>query len=100
MLSLFLKSRVRTKSIFRYGFGWFIDSTPEDDEEFTGGTAVVDSPAAGRMDLLTAVMHELGHSLGLEDNEPGSDVMEGLLETGTRHQWDESDLDAVFANFG
>jgi hypothetical protein len=45
------------------GYGWFVDETPEDDVEF----ATADSEADGKMDLLTAVMHELGHVLGFED---------------------------------
>ncbi len=56
------------------GFGWFIDRTPSKDEEF--GVSLADgarraalgSRAYGKMDLLTAVMHELGHRLGLLDH--------------------------------
>jgi hypothetical protein len=39
------------------GFGWFIDTSPDDDSEFDG------TPPAG-IDLLTVVMHEIGHVLG------------------------------------
>jgi RHS repeat-associated protein len=55
------------------GYGWFVDPTPKTDVEFatkvttTELKAVVGSAAYGRMDLLTAVMHELGHELGLAD---------------------------------
>src|SRR5205085_12348028 len=42
------------------GHGWFVDPTPYQDEEFLAGTAYPGSPAAGREDLLTTVMHELG----------------------------------------
>jgi hypothetical protein len=57
------------------GYGWFIDATPWDDSEFlqqsSGQFEAGDgSPAAGRMDLLTVVMHELGHVLGLPDLNP------------------------------
>ena len=50
------------------GYGWFVDSTPWDDVEFAAqpGTndlsALPGTSAAGRVDLLTAVLHELGHS--------------------------------------
>ena len=41
------------------GYGWFMDSTA--------------SPAAGEVDLLTVVLHEMGHALGLPDiTAPGS----------------------------
>jgi len=69
------------------GYGWFIDSTPYDNEEFTLGSAGLqaagDSAASGRMDLLTAVLHELGHVLGLPDDDSGG-VMDGSLSVGTR----------------
>src|SRR5205085_9027789 len=42
---------------------------------------------AGRVDLLTAVMHEMGHALGLPDTyttESQDDVMYGFLMTGQR----------------
>ena len=44
-------------------------------------------PAAGKMDLLTVVEHELGHELGLNDVDPGThpgDLMASTLPTGTR----------------
>jgi hypothetical protein len=38
------------------------------------------------MDLLTAVMHELGHVLGYEDVDPAAeDLMSETLDTGVRH---------------
>src|SRR5262249_50000205 len=61
------------------GRGWFVDPTPLDDSEFAAGMA--DSPAAGRVDLLTVVAHELGHALGLDSD--GSDGLMGeFLPTG------------------
>jgi hypothetical protein len=74
------------------GYGWFVDSTPYDDSEFKSQnnagelTATVLSPAFGDMDLLTVVMHELGHILSFKDMDPEADtLMSGTLDTGDRH---------------
>src|SRR5262249_21006452 len=58
------------------GLGWFVDPTPGDDSEFAGTGDVYalradGGPAAGQMDLLTVVMHELGHGSGWEAGHPG-----------------------------
>jgi hypothetical protein len=87
------------------GWGWFIDATPWDDSEFdsTAGTltAGTSSEAAGRMDLLTVVLHELGHRLGLLDLSDASSedaLMHWALGTGTRRVPDATD--AYFAALG
>jgi hypothetical protein len=44
-------------------------------------------PAAGKMDLLTVLEHELGHELGLPDLDPAAhpaDLMAATLATGAR----------------
>ena len=47
------------------GYGWFVDSTPQDDAEF--GLFSSDAPSGSdayrRVDLLSVVMHELTHVL-------------------------------------
>ncbi|MFL5337504.1 MAG: matrixin family metalloprotease, partial [Geminicoccaceae bacterium] len=60
--------------------GWFVDASPWDNEEFAGHgnggelLAAPSSPAFGRADLLTVVLHELGHVLGLGHTDgPGHD---------------------------
>jgi hypothetical protein len=82
------------------GYGWFVDPTPLRDEEFAPGsplTALPGTAAAGRMDLLTAMLHEMGHLAGLSD-QPGTgqseDLMAGLLAPGVRRT---EALDAAFA---
>jgi uncharacterized delta-60 repeat protein len=75
------------------GYGWFVDPTPNQDEEFSGGSAFAGSPALGREDLLTAVLHELGQIAGLP-NDSGPALMDEFLPTGTRRT---DALGAVFA---
>ncbi len=84
------------------GHGWFVDATPWDDTEFSqpsrGGelTASRGSVAADRVDLLTAVLHELGHVLGY--GHSGNSVMDESLALGTRRVWDDDSLlDDVFS---
>ncbi|MBY0283700.1 MAG: cadherin-like domain-containing protein [Sphingomonas sp.] len=72
------------------GFGWFIDGTPGDDVEFGGtGTALtgLNGIAATRIDLLTVVLHELGHAIGLEDtylSTNSSNLLYGYINPGER----------------
>jgi hypothetical protein len=77
------------------GRGWLADPTPLQDEEFAPGSplaALPGSPAEGREDLLTAVLHEMGHLTGRPDGSTG--LMGGSLAVGTR---DLASLDQVFA---
>ncbi|WP_419904389.1 hypothetical protein [Kiloniella sp.] len=73
------------------GNGWFIDSSPGDDNEFRrhldsdARMATPNSPALGQMDLLTAVMHEIGHSLGFDHTAIGNyDLMGTELSNSVR----------------
>jgi predicted Zn-dependent protease len=52
--------------------------------------ATADSEAAGRMDLLTVVLHELGHVLGLGHGDEGT-LMDDTLSVGTRRVWEDLD---------
>jgi Ca2+-binding RTX toxin-like protein len=74
------------------GWSWFVDATPDGDSEYSGsGTqlaAVDGNGAAGtRIDLLSVVMHELGHQIGLSDSYAGGDsdeLMYGSIGAGER----------------
>ncbi len=74
------------------GQGWFIDATPMDDLEFSVTASpthlyATDGAAAEGIDLLTALMHEIGHALGYSDLYGSShqdNLMHGHLGTGER----------------
>jgi hypothetical protein len=88
------------------GYGWFVDPTPADNSEFPAAVspqqfqATPGSPAAGHMDLLTVVEHELGHVLGLPDVssslEP-DDLMDTTLPAGVRRLPSPVDIDALLS---
>ncbi|MCL4206778.1 MAG: choice-of-anchor D domain-containing protein [Pirellulaceae bacterium] len=87
------------------GFGWYLDDTPRSHEEFvrtarTSSLALSTRPAGGRMDMLTVLMHELGHLLGFEDLDPADDpdhIMAGTLSPGIRRIPWPTAADAAFA---
>jgi DNA/RNA endonuclease G (NUC1) len=71
------------------GVGWFLDTTPQDNSEFTGLDnylqATPNSPASGKYDLLTAILHEMGHTLGIINgyNEFDKHTKNGIFTTPT-----------------
>ena len=78
------------------GYGWYVDPTPSNDTEFrsTRSGALVAgfySDASDRMDLLSVVMHEIGHFVGFEHGESGP-VAETTLEAGQRIALSGSEL--------
>jgi hypothetical protein len=81
------------------GFGWFVDTTPRDDQEFTKVISKSQRVAPGmtRMDLLTVVMHEMGHILGLPDidDDRSTGVMTDVIAAGTRRVATQADLQAL-----
>jgi hypothetical protein len=75
------------------GYGWFVDATPGDDAEFKRQTddgllATPDSDAYDGIDLLSVVMHEMGHVIGL-DHDSGQ-FMQPVLNIGKRFSVDAS----------
>jgi hypothetical protein len=66
------------------GWGWFIDTSPADDDEFELLANDVlrarsKSGADGQIDLLTVVLHELGHLAGLH-HETTNNVLSCLMD--------------------
>ncbi len=71
------------------GHGWFVDATPRSSGEFrfdpSSATYVADIAAAsGRLDLVTVMVHEFGHLLGLPDLDDSHHVMHHQLDVGIR----------------
>ena len=77
------------------GHGWFVDSTPSSDEEYTAtatGVAMCaksSTEAVDHIDLLTVVEQELGKIAGLQDltdcvvhNQIGVSIRSSLLTAG------------------
>jgi len=71
------------------GRGWFVDTTPELSEEYVSGDGVLVASsltaAADGVDLLSVLIHEIGHLTGLDhaDGDEG-DVMNETLGVGER----------------
>jgi VCBS repeat-containing protein len=73
------------------GHGWYVDPTPLDntDEYLPTSQAGVwqakaGSDAAGKMDMLSVLLHEYGHALGLEHSAEAGDFMNASLQPGMR----------------
>ena len=73
------------------GHNWYIDPTPLDNSDDYLPTsdasvwkAKAGSEAAGKMDMLSVLLHEYGHALGLEHSGAASDFMAASLQPGVR----------------
>ena len=83
------------------GYGWFIDPTPGLDEEFGPDGSAISPQAQGRVDLLTVILHEFGHQLGIGDLDPAIDphnMMTGTYNPGERRLPDSSVVDFLFGH--
>jgi Ca2+-binding RTX toxin-like protein len=87
------------------GHGWFIDATPQTDEEFgrqvrRAQREATSGAAVERADLLSVVMHEIGHALGLDhDHGNATNVMNDTIGLGMRRSptaWDAAVVDWLF----
>ncbi|MEQ1526082.1 MAG: matrixin family metalloprotease [Gallionella sp.] len=72
------------------GNNWYIDTTPSDNSEYLPTSnpnewvAKAGSAAAGKMDMLTVLLHEYGHALGIDHNADAHDYMGTTLTAGVR----------------
>jgi hypothetical protein len=77
------------------GFGWYVDQTPWDDSEYRSPG---DPRVSGRMDLASALAHEMGHVIGLDDDHNvlhGVDLMYDSLAAGIRREPTAKDVQFV-----
>ncbi len=81
------------------GYGWFVDTTPADADEYhlvVGNqlAASSESEAYGSVDLLTVIAHEIGHVLSLADRPSDEGfIMSALLPLGVRRSPRATDLE-------
>lgn len=69
------------------GWGWFVDESPESSDEFDVAGNAIAPAAIGKIDLLSVLVHELGHAAGAADvqiSEHAEEFMTNLLPAGTR----------------
>jgi hypothetical protein len=72
------------------GYGWYIDPNPAANTDFLPTSnpnvwiAAPGSAAAGKMDMLSVLLHEYGHALGLDHSANPNDFMAPNLQPGER----------------
>jgi hypothetical protein len=72
------------------GYGWYVDPNPSSNADFLPTAnpdvwmAKAGSAAAGKMDMLSVLLHEYGHALGLDHSANPNDFMAPNLQPGER----------------
>lgn len=80
------------------GYSWYIDYTPYLNDEYLPTSnpnewiAKEGSAAYGKMDLLSVLLHEYGHALGLEHSADSGDYMATTLAPGVRRMPSSDEL--------
>ncbi len=83
------------------GNNWYVNTSAGSSRAFGlvgpggDGLAGPGSPAAGEVDLLTVLEHELGHVIGLSDNAQAGDLMDITLGVGVRRAPTAGDLATI-----
>jgi hypothetical protein len=90
-----------TLSTSAAGHGWFLDPTPADNSEFLPTSnpnewiAKAGNAADGKMDMLSVLLHEYGHALGLDHSPDSHDFMAPTLQPGVRRLMSQADLQQI-----
>jgi hypothetical protein len=74
------------------GYGWYA----ADDRRGASDEFAI-SDLKSQMDLLSAVLHEMGHALGLADLDDEAGLMAGVLRPGTQRLPTADDIDRILA---
>jgi hypothetical protein len=80
------------------GYGWYVDPNPSSNTDFLPTSnpdvwmAKAGSAAAGKMDMLSVLLHEYGHALGLDHSANPNDFMAPNLQPGERRLPSASEL--------
>jgi hypothetical protein len=80
------------------GYGWYVDPNPAANTDFLPTSnpdvwmAKAGSAAAGKMDMLSVLLHEYGHALGLDHSANPNDFMAPDLQPGERRLPSASEL--------
>ena len=85
------------------GWGWFVDATPGDSDEFDSQGVALSVTSAGGIDLLSVLVHELSHAAGSADvqaSEHAEEVLTNLISAGTRRLPEASNSHLVEAGDG
>ena len=87
------------------GHGWYVDYTPYLNEDFLPTSNPLEwiakpgSEAEGKMDLLTVLLHEYGHAMGLEHTADTHDLMATTVLPGVRRLPSASEWQALRGHF-
>jgi hypothetical protein len=83
------------------GYNWYVGAGSGSSQAFglagPDGEAIArtGSPAAGEVDLLTVLEHEMGHVIGLPDNAQAGDLMDITLGLGVRREPTGADVATI-----
>ena len=75
------------------GHGWFVDPTPGNDSEFT---TPGNHGEQRKIDLLTTLMHEVGHLLGLDHTTDPGAIMAPRVSVLTLSQSDIATMRLIY----